>query len=88
MCTSVLPASKSPVNQKIYHFNTLHLHPAQTRKRTKKELRNSYVELPTSGCSIFRENNGLGPDHSHHNQSRLWFRLQTTRAQITQITPK
>jgi len=22
MCTSVLPASKTPVNQKIYHLNT------------------------------------------------------------------
>jgi len=43
MCTSVLPASKTPVNQKIYHLNTLHLY--QTRKRTKKELLNSYIKL-------------------------------------------
>jgi len=42
--TSVLPASKTPVNQKIYHLNTLHLYPAQTRKRTK-ELANSYTKL-------------------------------------------
>jgi len=45
MCTSVLPASKTPVNQTIYHLNTLHLYPAQTRKRTKKELLNSYIKL-------------------------------------------
>jgi len=29
----------------IYHLNTLHLYPAQTRKRTKKELPNSYIKL-------------------------------------------
>jgi len=45
MCTSVLSASKTPVYKKIYHLNTLHLHPAQTRKRTKKELPNSYIKL-------------------------------------------
>ena len=45
ICTSVLPASKTPVNQKIYHLNTLHLYPTQTRKRTKKELPNSYIKL-------------------------------------------
>jgi len=31
---------------------------------------------------------GLGPDQSHHNQSRLWSSLQTTLLRITQITPK
>jgi len=31
---------------------------------------------------------GLGPDRSNYNQSRLWSRLHTTLAQITQITPK
>jgi len=31
--------------KKIYHLNTLHLHPAQTRKRTKKESPNSYIKL-------------------------------------------
>ena len=45
ICTSVLPASKTPVNQKIYHLNTLHLYQARTRKRTKKELPNSYIKL-------------------------------------------
>ena len=43
--TYVRPASETPDNQKIYHLNTLHLYPAQTRKRTKKELPNSYVKL-------------------------------------------
>ena len=88
ICTYVLPASKTPVNQKSLILTPARLYPAQTRKRTKKELRNSYVELPTSGCSILTENNGLGPDQSNHKQSRLWSRLQTTRAQIAQITPK
>jgi len=45
MCTSVLPTSKIPVIQKIYHLNTLHLYPVQTRKRAKKELPNFYVKL-------------------------------------------
>jgi len=45
ICTSVLCASKTPVNPKIHHLNTLHLYPAQTRKRTKKELANSYTKL-------------------------------------------
>ena len=43
--TSVLPASKTPVNQKIYHHNTLHLYLEQTRKRTKKE------RIPIPSCS-------------------------------------
>ena len=29
-----------------------------------------------------------GPDQSHYNQSRLWYRLQITLAKITQISPK
>jgi len=43
----VLPASKAPVNQKTLsdNLNTVHLYPAQTRKRTKKELPNSYIKL-------------------------------------------
>jgi len=45
ICTSVLPASNTPINQKFYHLNTLHLYPAQTRKRTKKQLANSYTKL-------------------------------------------
>jgi len=31
ICTSVLPASKTPIHQKIYYLNTLHLCPVQTR---------------------------------------------------------
>ena len=46
ICSSVLPASKTPVNQKIYHHNILqHLYPAQTQTRTKKEIPNSYIKL-------------------------------------------
>jgi len=30
----------------------------------------------------------LGPDQSHHKQSRLWSRLHATLAQITQIILK
>jgi len=29
---------------------------------------------------------GLGPDQSHYNNSRLWFILPITLAQITRIT--
>ena len=54
MCTSVLPASKTLVYQKIYHLNTLHLYPAQTRKRTKKGLLNSYIKLSNYPHPIFR----------------------------------
>jgi len=37
------------------------------------------VELPTSDRSIFfTENEGLGPDKSHCNQSRRWSWLQST----------
>jgi len=87
--TSVLPASKTPVNQKIYHPNPLHLYPAQTRKRTKKCYR-----ILISGCWTtdirlfdFYRKRGLGPDQSHYTQSRLWPRLHTTLAQITRIVP-
>ena len=46
------------------------------------------VEPTTSDCSIFYRKRGLGPDQSHYNQSRRWFWLQTTLAQITRIDPK
>ena len=61
ICTSVLPASKTPVNQKSlsYHLNTLHLYPAQTRKRTKKELPNSYIKLLKYRHPIFIVSEGL-----------------------------
>jgi len=64
--TSVLPASETHVNQKnLYHLNTLHLHPAKTNKdsKTNKERVTEFlyqaVELPTSDCSTFTENEGL-----------------------------
>jgi len=41
------PGIKTLVNKKIYHLKTLHLYPAQTRKRIKKELPNSYIKLLT-----------------------------------------
>jgi len=89
ICTSVLSASKTPVNKKIYHLNALHLYPAQTRKRTKKELPNSYIKLLNYRYPFdFYRKRGLGPDHSHHNQSRRWSRLHTALAQITQIALK
>jgi len=46
--------NKTPVNQKIYHLNILHLHPAQTRKRTKKKLLNSHIKLLTYRHPIVR----------------------------------
>ena len=89
ICTSVLSASKTPVNQKICHLNALHLYPAQTRKQTKKELPNSYIKLLNYRHPFdFYRKRGLGPDHSHHNRSRLWSRLHTALAQITRIALK
>jgi len=78
ICTYVLPASKTLVNQKIYHIDTLHLYPTKTNKdsKTNKERVTEFlyqaVELSTSNCSIFTENEGLGADQSHYNQSRRW----------------
>jgi len=78
-CTSVLPASKTPVNQKkIYHLNTLHLYPTKTNKERITEFLYQAVELSTSDCSILTENEGLvqikvtitnhdvGPDYTRH----------------------
>jgi len=39
------PLQKLLLIKKVYHLNTLHLYPVQTRKRTKKELPNSYIKL-------------------------------------------
>jgi len=66
------------------------LYPAQTLKRTKKELSNSYIKPLTYRCPIvlFYRKRGLGSHQSHYNQSRLWSRLHTTPAQITRITPE
>ena len=90
ICTSVLASSKTLVNKKIYHLNTLHLYTAQTRKRTTKELPNLYTKLLNYPHPIVRflQKTRACPDESHYKQSRLWSWLQTTLAQITRITPK
>jgi len=66
ICMYVLPASKTLVkSKKIYHLNTLHLYPAKTNKDSKTnkervaEFLYQVVELSTSNCSIFIENEGL-----------------------------
>jgi len=75
--------------QKIYHLNTLHLYPAKTNKvsKTNKERVTEFlyqaVELSTSTCSIFTENEGL-----LQIKSRRWSWLHTALAQITRIAPK
>ena len=84
ICTSVLPASKTPVNQKSLIILTPCISTqrkrTKTRKLTKKVTEFLYqaVELPTSNCSIFTENEGLvlinvtvtnhdfGPDYKLH----------------------
>jgi len=88
--THVRLASKTPVNQKIYHLNTPRLHPGQTRKRTKKELLDSYIKLLNYRHPIVRflQKRGLGPDEIHYNHSRLWSGLHNTLAQIARINPK
>jgi len=62
------PALKLLLIKKIYHLNTPHLYPAQTRKRTKKELKRTKrvteflyqaFDLPTSDYSNFTENEGF-----------------------------
>ena len=56
ICTYVLPADNTLVNQKIYHLNTLHLYPAKMNKdsKTNKERVTEFlcqaVELLTSNC--------------------------------------
>jgi len=84
--------TKTPVNKKIHHLNTLHLYPAQIRKRTKKELPNSHFKLvdqSTSYCSIFPQNEGLvqikviitshdfGPDYTLHGSPPSEYTLNT-----------
>ena len=59
----MLPAvQKLLLIKKVYHLNTLHLYPAQTRKRTKKRITEflyQAVEIPTSDYSIFTVSEGL-----------------------------
>ena len=84
--------------QKIYHLNTLHLYLAKTNKdsKTNKERGTDFlyqaVELPTSDCSIFTENEGLvqtkvtitnydfGPDYKLHgspSEYTLYWKIFT-----------
>jgi len=78
------PLPKLLLIKTIYHLNTLHLYPAKTNKdsKTNKERVTDFlyqaVELSTSACSIFTENEGLvqikvtiinhdvGPDYKLH----------------------
>jgi len=59
------PLLKLLLTKKIYHLNTLHLYQAKTKKdsKTNKERVTEFlyqaVELTTSNCSIFTENEGL-----------------------------
>ena len=61
--------------KKVNDLNTLHLYPAQTRKRTKKELPNSYIKLLKYRHRLFDfySKRGLGPDQSHYKQSWAQF---------------
>ena len=89
ICTSLLPASKTPVNQKIYHLKTLHFYAAKTNKERVTGFLYQAVELPTSDCWIFTEiKRGLGPDQSPYNQSRRWSGLHTKLAHIARNAPK
>ena len=90
ICTSVLPASKTPVHQKSLSSNTLHLYQCKLENEQRKNYR-----ILISSCSNtdsrlfdFYSKQGLGPDQSHYKQSRRWSWLQTTLAQITRIAPK
>jgi len=80
----VLHTCETPVNQKSYHLNTVHLYPEKTNENSKTnkkrvtEFLYQAVQLPTSDCSIFTENEGLvqikslynhhdfGPDYKLH----------------------
>jgi len=89
ICTSLLPASKTPLNKKLYHLNTLHLYLAKTNKERVTGFLYQAVELRTFDCWIFAEiKRRLGPDQSDYNQSRRWSRLHTKLAHITRIAPK
>jgi len=55
----VLPASTTLLIKKFYHLDTLHLYLAKTNKERVTEFLYQAVELPTSDCSIFTENETL-----------------------------
>ena len=67
--------------KKIYHLYTLHLYPAQTRKRTKKELPNSYIKLLNYRHPIVRF---LQKTRAWSRSKSLW--PMTTLVQITHHT--
>jgi len=66
------------LNPKIYHLNILHLYLAKPNQERVTEFLYQAVELSTSDCSIFTENEGLvqikiaitnhdvGPDYKLH----------------------
>ena len=86
MCTSVQSASKTQSKKSIILTSCT----STQRKRTKKELPNSYIKLLNYRHPIVRfyRKRWLGPDQNHYNQSRRWSWLQTTLAQITRIVSK
>ena len=86
ICTSVLSASKTQSKKSIILTSCTFTQ----RKRTKKELANSYIKLLNYRHLIVRfyRKRGLGPYQNHYDQSRRWSWLQTTLAQIARIVPK
>jgi len=88
--TYVRPASKTPVNKKIYRLNTLHLYQCKLENEQRKSYRILISSCQTTHVRLldFYRKRGLGPDQIHYNNSRLWSRLHNTLAQITRITPK
>jgi len=75
------PLQKLLLIKKFYHLKTLHLYPAQTRKRTKKELPNSYITLLNYRHPIVRF---LQKMRAWSRSKSLW--LITTLVQITNYT--
>jgi len=94
ICTYVLPASKTLVNQKNISSQHPTPPPSENEQRLENEQRKSYRILISSCWTIdiqlfdFYRKRGLGADQSHYNRSRRWSWLHTTLAQITRIAPK
>ena len=76
ICTSMLPASKTPVNQKksiiLTPCTSTQWKRTNTRKWTKRETPNSYIKLLNYRHQIVR----------FLQKTRAWSRLHTTLAQI------
>ena len=70
ICTSVLSASKTQSKKSIILTSCTFTQ----RKRTKKELANSYIKLLNYRHLIVRfyRKRGLGPYQNHYDQSRRW----------------